>query len=291
MLYIILAVFVSVLLLILFKLFPQYGVHTLSAIILNYGFAAITGILFSNFSSTEINLIANPWLKIAIPLGALFLIVFYLISSTAQNLSISAASVANKMSVVLPVLFSVIFLNQQLSLLRVLGVFIALLAVYLATKPKKNLAKVNNKLWLPILVFIGSGLIDIAINASNAYYINNQTDSKLFSIFTFLSAFVCGIACYIILVLSKKTSAKLIVAPKNILAGLLLGVPNFFSIYFIFKALETSSFASAQLFPVLNVSNVALSAIVGLVFFKEKLSAINFAGILLALLSIILIAF
>jgi uncharacterized membrane protein len=152
---------------------------------------------------------------------------------------------------------------------------------------------VNPKLiWLPILVFIGSGLIDIAINASNQFYIKSSYESALFSICTFLSAFIVGIIVLMYLIVVKKgISFNEVIAPKNILGGLILGVPNYFSIYFIFKSLDANLLQSAQLFPVLNLSNVALSAFLGWAVLKEKLSVINITGIALAIISILLISF
>ncbi|MBL7918215.1 MAG: EamA/RhaT family transporter, partial [Bacteroidia bacterium] len=78
---------------------------------------------------------------------------------------------------------------------------------------------------------------------------------------------------------------------KHVLAGFALGIPNYFSIYFIFKALESGVMQSALLFPVLNISNVLLSALVGFTLFKEKLSLINYLGLLLSVVSILLISF
>jgi drug/metabolite transporter (DMT)-like permease len=291
MVYIILTIVISVALLLVFKGFQKYRVNTLVAIVINYLTAGVTGILFLD-SSIQTKVIFNSeWIYICVPLGLLFISIFYLISQTAQSISISTASVANKMSVIMPVLFSVIFLDQQLSVLKVVGIVLAMLAVYLSTRAYGN-EKLNAKLiWLPILVFIGSGLIDIAINASNAFYIKSPYESALFSICTFLSAFVIGIIVLVYLINIKKAiNFNDVILPKNILGGLVLGIPNYFSIYFIFKSLDSNVLQSAQLFPVLNLSNVALSALLGWVVLKEKLSVINLAGIFLAIISILLIS-
>ena len=292
MIYIILTIVISVSLLLVFKGFQKYKVNTLIAIVFNYAAAAVTGILFLDSGIKSDVIFNSEWIYICIPLGLLFIIIFYLISLTAQRISISTASVANKMSVIMPVLFSVIFLGQQLSILKVVGIILAMIAVYLSTRAngKEN---VNPKLiWLPILVFIGSGLIDIAINASNQFYIKSSYESALFSICTFLSAFIVGtIVLMYLIVVKKGISFNEVIAPKNILGGLIIGIPNYFSIYFIFKSLDANLLQSAQLFPVLNLSNVALSAFLGWAVLKEKLSVINITGIALAIISILLISF
>lgn len=290
MAYIFLTVFISVFLLFIFKFFPKYGVNTVVAIVINYITAGITGILFLSTPLSVETIVSSQWLWLAIPLGALFVSVFYFISLTTQRIGISTASVANKMSVVMPVLFSVFFLDQSLSALKIVGILCALTAVYLSSRSSTQANFPGNYWWLPVVVFLGSGCIDISINVSNAWYIASDTESALFSITTFFSAFCAGILFLCILLFAKKITAKEIFSLKNILGGIILGVPNYFSIYFIFRSLDSHVFTSAQLFPVLNVSNVVLAAISAWLFFKEKLTAVNIAGIALAILSIVLIA-
>lgn len=292
MLYIVLTITISVLLLLILKAFQKYGVNSLVALVYNYITAGLTGIFFLNSNISIKAIFSSDWIYICIPLGALFISIFYLIAQTAQKISISTASVANKMSVVMPVLFSVIFLNQQLSILKITGIVLALVAVYLSTYSSSKKSVNTGLIWLPILVFIGSGLIDITINASNEFYIKSKDESALFSICTFLTAFIVGSLILIYNISVKRSlTIKEVFAPKNILGGIVLGIPNYFSIYFIFKALDSNVFQSAQLFPVLNLSNVALSAFLGWLVFKEKLTPLNLAGIILAIISILLIAF
>lgn len=291
MLYIVLTIIISVLLLLVLKAYQKYGVNSLVAIIINYITAGLTGIFFMDSDIDLGTIFSSEWIYICIPLGALFISIFYLIAITAQRISISTASVANKMSVVMPVLFSVIFLNEHLSFLKIVGIVMALTAVYLSTFSSDKRSVNANLMWLPILVFIGSGLIDITINASNEFYLKSNNESAVFSICTFLSAFVIGICILIYKVgVQHSLNLKEVIAPKNIVGGIVLGIPNYFSIYFIFKSLDAHVLQSAQLFPVLNLSNVALSAFLGWLVFKEKFSPLNLVGIFLAIVSILLIA-
>jgi drug/metabolite transporter (DMT)-like permease len=289
MLYISATIVISVFLLILFKLFTVYNVNSFVAIIVNYIAACITGILFLDIPF-NFTLFSSNWLPVAIPLGALFIFIFYLISQTAQKISIATASVANKMSVVIPVLFSVLYLREPFSLLKTFGVILALIAVYLSSQKNASASWSKKLLWLPALVFIGSGAIDTTLNLANSFLIKTKNDSALFTICTFMSAFCFGMLALGYQFLTQKTKLNEAMNLKNIVGGLLLGIPNYFSIYFIFKSLETNLLSSAQLFPVLNLCNVALAAITGWLIFKEKLSITNVTGIVLALISIIIIS-
>ncbi len=291
MLYIILTILISVFLLVIFKIFPKYGVNTLVAIVFNYFTAAITGIIFLKTPFTINEIATANWMRISLPLGALFMGVFYLISLTAQKISVATASVANKMSVVMPIVFSLGYLHEQLSFLKIVGIFLAVIALYLVTKPNQSNAELKKLIWLPILVFFGSGLIDITINHVNLFYLTKQHHNALFTLTSFFCAFCFGVLCLGILVLSKKIKLSVLAEPKNIIAGILLGIPNYFSIYFIFKSLDSHVFKSALLFPVLNLSNVVVAAIIAVLWFKEKMSVFNIVGIFLAVIAIIVIAF
>jgi drug/metabolite transporter (DMT)-like permease len=74
---------------------------------------------------------------------------------------------------------------------------------------------------------------------------------------------------------------------NNIIAGIVLGVPNYFSIYFVLDSLE--KLGGIIVFPILNIGVVLLSSILSYLFYKEYLSKLNWIGIGLACISILLI--
>jgi uncharacterized membrane protein len=76
---------------------------------------------------------------------------------------------------------------------------------------------------------------------------------------------------------------------KDILAGIGLGLPNYFSIYFLIGALR-SDIANTKVFILNNVAIVLISTLLGILFFNEKLLKKNWIGIGLAVISIILIS-
>ncbi|MBK9282807.1 MAG: DMT family transporter [Sphingobacteriaceae bacterium] len=283
-----LAVTLSVVLLVLFKTFPRFGVNTLVAIVFNYLFAFLSGYLFVYQNIQNNTVVLKPWMWWSIPLGVLFIAVFFLISKTAQLISIGTASISNKMSLVIPFLVSVLILDQSVTYLQLVGVILSLLAVYLASSKSE---KINTKnLLLPFMVFLGSGLIDASLNLMKSFYINSNAESALFSALLFGSAFIMGMLTLNMLALNQKIKYSEIISLKNMLGGVLLGIPNYFSIYFIFKALDEGIMNSASLFPVLNVCNVALATLIGFIFFHEKLNKSNIAGIVMAILAIYLIS-
>jgi drug/metabolite transporter (DMT)-like permease len=79
--------------------------------------------------------------------------------------------------------------------------------------------------------------------------------------------------------------------PRAILAGILIGVPNYFSIWSLVRVLKLYGTRSAAIIPINNMGIVLLSAVAAWLLFREHLSRLNLAGIILALASIALIAY
>ena len=239
---------------------------------------------FGHLSISKI--IEMDWFYYTFGLGILFIIVFIFIAKTTQVNGLSVASVATKMSVVIPIIFGLVYYKESLGIFKILGILFALVSVYLVSvKNKKGIILNKKDLLLPILVFLGSGIIDMSIKYLEEEYVA-QNDISLFSAIIFFSAGIVGILY--LGFLSIKDSIKFDF--KNIIAGICLGIPNYFSIYFLVKALRSNIFESSSVFAINNVAIVTLSTIAGIVLFKEKLLPKNWTGILIAILSIILIA-
>jgi uncharacterized membrane protein len=78
---------------------------------------------------------------------------------------------------------------------------------------------------------------------------------------------------------------------RSILAGIAIGIPNYFSIWFLVNVLKQYKGNSSAIIPINNMGIVLLSSVLAWLMFKEKLSALNLVGIILALGAIALIAF
>ncbi|MGB3149974.1 MAG: DMT family transporter [Maribacter sp.] len=283
--YLALSVLFSSLIFVIFKLYTRFNVQTLYAIITNYVVASTVGLIAytGKFSILEIQ--QRSWFLGALALGILFILVFNIMAATSQRLGVSVASVATKMSFVLPAFIGVFLYNEQLGPLKIIGIIIAIFAVYLSSIKKTGVAFKLGHLLLPFLVFLGSGLIDTAIKYFQEIHLG-KGELPLFSATVFFSAAISGFIFMGFNAVKKPMRFSL----KNLIGGIALGVPNYFSIYFLIKALEFKGLNSASIFTVNNVAIVMLSTLFGILFFKERLSVRNWTGIGLAVVSIILVA-
>ncbi len=229
---------------------------------------------------------AQNWWYGAMLLGVLFILVFNLMAITTQKNGLSVAAVASKMSVAIPIVFGIVILKEHTGIAKLLGISIALIAVYLTTiKPKTNDGFTFQNIVFPLLVFIGSGIIDTSLNFIKTTHVA-LTDVAIFSASIFGFAAIIGI--HVLIFQFFKGTLKIEV--KNIVAGIALGIPNYFSIYFLVLALSNKQFDSSTLFTINNVAILLVSTIAGILFFKERLTPLNWVGITLAVISILLVS-
>ena len=272
---------------IVFKLFKTYKADTFHAIIVNYFTALGVGLLVNQEPILFEELAQKTWLTGAILLGAFFILIFNLMAATSQNLGVSVASVATKMSLAIPVIAGLILYEEHLNTMQFIGIGLALFAVYFTAYKEKRegLNAELRTMILPLLVFLGSGIIDTSIKYLQHTMIP-ENEYSLFSAVVFGFAGLTGIL--VLLFKNPKTLTRL--RPVNILGGVALGIPNFFSIYFLLRALKFDGLNSASVFTLNNVAIVMLTTLLGIVLFRESLSRKNWIGILLAIISILLIS-
>ncbi|WP_138433639.1 DMT family transporter [Winogradskyella algicola] len=280
MIFLVLSVLSSTSIFILFKLFKLYNVDTLQAIVYNYITASICGIILFDKKNDIIDFVNEPWFYVALVLGFLFISIFNVMALTAQKNGLSVASVASKMSVIIPILFGIIVYNESVGFYKIVGIMFALVAVVLASiKPKSNV-RLTKTIYLPIILFLGSGVIETSVN-----HFAPEGNMPLFLAIIFASAGIIGL----ILVSIKTIKEKQVFKVKAIPFGFALGLVNYCSMYFLLKALRVEGFESSVVFTVNNVAIVAVSCLTGLLLFKEVISSKNWFGIGLALISIILV--
>jgi len=279
--YLLFSIICSTLIFVIFKLLRQYNISTLQVIAINYFVACTIGISAFNGELTLNNTLKSDWFLGAVFLGFLFISIFFVMAKTAQKNGVSVASVASKMSVVIPIIFGIYVYNESTGVQKIIGIILALSAVYLTSVKSSSEIHFKKNLLLPIILFLGSGTIDTSIK----YIETTSVPNDGIPIF---SASIFGVAAILgLLILLLKNEYKITL--KALIGGVLLGIVNYGSIYFLLKALDHELFESSTLFTVNHVAIVMLSTLVGLIAFKEQLSKKNWIGIGLAIIAIILV--
>ncbi len=280
MIYLLISILSSTAIFVVFKLLKKFNIDTLQVIVINYFVAFFCGFFLyeGNINPTEI--VQSNWFVAAIMLGFLFIAIFNVMALTAQKNGLSVASVSSKMSVIIPIVFGILVFKESIGIQKITGIVLALVAVYLTSIKQKEIGVLKQSIYLPIILFLGSGTIDTSIN-----YFAPDDNIPLFSATIFAMAAVIGVSLLIFKALKNKSIFKL----KCIPFGFALGIVNYGSIHFLLMALRVENTESSTLFTINHIAILALSTLIGLIFFKENISKKNWIGIILALIAILLV--
>jgi drug/metabolite transporter (DMT)-like permease len=215
-------------------------------------------------------------------MGILFFTVFYAMGYASARIGVGITGASTKMSLVIPVLYGMVVLGEELWYQHILGLVFALLAILLmSVNPGEKLPV--KKLFLPLFIFIGSGLVDLSINLLRMTLDDKQLDQRISIILIFSGAL--SAASMILLCKYRHLFRDL----RSLGYGFLLGIPNYFSIYAMIKALGSGKFRTNDFYMINNTGIVVLCFVSGLLLFGEKLTWTKGTGLILSILSVCLI--
>lgn len=275
--------------LMLFKYFGKYQVNNLQAIIINYFTAGSLAVVITNTNGLPINfqhIVLSNYIVPSLIIGLLFIITFNLLAYGTQKIGIAISTVANKMSMIIPVIIGIYLFKEAIGVFKLIGIFLAISAIYMTSTKSGKLS--FDKKFMPIilLIFLGQGIADGTLSWTQKFTLSTENTSLFFAS-TFFSAGTFGCLFLVYDLMVKKIQFQ----AKNILWGIALGVPNYLTLHFFIRSLQSPILESSQVFPVVNMGIIILSAISGIILFKEKLTPLNWTGIAIAIIAISFISF
>ena len=270
----------------IFKEFEKRNIDTNQANTFNYLFASISAYIFADQNLHIDQIITTEWIHLTLLLGIIYVIMFNIMAKTTQKLGIPIASMASKISLIIPFSFSILLndngdisllnIGNKINTINVIGVLLAIVAIYLSFNIEN---KKKHSINIAIILFFGAGILDSLLNYIQQTELKGENDYDHFIIIVFFIAFLTGL---VKLIISKEK-----IRGRNILAGLYLGVPNYFSIYYLLVSLK--QLAGAIVFPILNIGVVLTASILSTLIYKEKLSKRKWTGISIACIAILFI--
>lgn len=279
MIYILLSISCSVTVAVLLKLAKRYNIHVLQAVMWNYLAAIILSYIF--FRPELAQLVTVPT-TLAIAIGVLLPVLFLILGASVRNIGIVKSDIAQRLSLFIPILASLYLFGESFGGLKVAGLLVGFVAIVLTLSRKSTVKTETNSYVYPILVFIGFGLIDVmfkklALDKSIPY---TSTLMVIFCISFIIAAVILGYVVFL-----RKKKVELI----NFFCGIVLGCFNFGNILFYMKAHRAMAANPSTVFAAMNMGVIILGSIIGIVLFKEKVSKLNYIGIAMALVAILLI--
>ena len=248
----------------IFKFFEKYKVVSINAIVMNYMVASALAFIIPEETKPIFYAINQPWFPIIILLGFLFVMLFQVMAYSSQKIDISTTTIANKITFIFPTIMGILFFKEPWNYLKIIGFSVAIASIILSAENKRKFPKIKTYFVLLIL-FFGGGFLEILLSYSQKFLIV-PADTSIFFGYLFLFAFIFGV--FILLWKVKNGQKK--PSQKDILWGLILGIPNYFSMYFLLDSLN--DLPSSSVFPIANMGVILCSTLFSIVLFQEKLS-------------------
>lgn len=286
MIYLAFSLVFSVSVSILLKLVPRFSLDVRQAVFVNYVVAcALTWTMLSPDMGSLAEISGWIW-------GALILLgvglpsMFWVLAAAIRTSGIVRTDAAMRLSLLVPLAASFTLLGEVFSLAKGVGIavgFIAILLVVLRpdSHPSSPLSK---SVTLLLVVFVGMGVIDILFKVIAALSAASS-NGVLFAVFG-LAAITSWLAIVWLYVRGTATWRV-----RHMGAGLVLGVLNFGNIYCYIQAHRAMPTNPSLVFAAMNIGVIVLATIIGVLAFRERLSRINSAGLLLAVVAVIVLAF
>jgi len=275
---------------ILFRIFSNLKIDLFQSIVWNYVVCSTLGFIIQHEELTEA--LYNKHIATVITsslLGSCFLPSFFLIGISTQRAGLTPTTMANKLSMVIPAGFAIAVGIALFSWFQMLAFAMGIIAIYLVTKKDSSETIVQKKSFnqfLPLFVFISAGLLDLTILYINQTFATPESGG-LFTLHTFLAAAIWGAISLTILLTLKKVQFQ----SKAILSGIILGIPNYFSVYYLLKTLNYFHHDGSFVFPMMNLCIILITVAVSYFFFKDTFTKKLILGLTLATTAILILYF
>lgn len=280
-----LSIFCSTIIFVLFKLYKKFGIDTFQAIVFNYFTAFIIGVALYHNEWNPNALQEQTWMFFSAGTSILFIGLFLLMAFSSQSNGVASTSIAVKMSMAISLIIMIISYGEEVSALKTAAILLAILGVFLVSYSGKNKTKMASG-WMLLVLFIGSGTLDFTLNLVQKHILQSLTAS-LFSAISLGLAGIIGSVVLIFRIIQNKTQLR----AKNLVAGIILGVPNFFSIYLLLLSYKTTGWTDSTVLAITNVSVVLFSAVVGFLIFSEEANKRKIIGLIAAISAIVSLYF
>lgn len=241
----------------------------------NYLTCALAGWLTAGGSPVAAWAGAPEVFWIMVPGGILFISVFFLTGKVADTSGMGFVALVTRMSMVLPVLYAAVFAGESLSAIRIMGMAMALGAIWLVNyQPGVRVGQ--GAYGLMLMLFLGSGVVDTLFKVFD-HQIGSEVPMEAFLSGIFGMAGISGL--FVVLLRRMPVSSGALVA------GVLLGLTNFVCTWLFMHGL--AAFEGPLFFPLNNLLQLFLATGVGVWIYRETFTIRTAAGLGLAGIAIL----
>ena len=200
--------------------------------------------------------------------GVIFLATLVLMQRSIGKNGAVLSAAFSKLGIMLPVAASILLLGERPTVLQTIGMALVVAAI-LVINLEKGEHKIASKPLL-LLLFIVSGSADGMSKVFET--IGERQFDALFLFYTFLTALVL---CGVLLAVSRKKGGGPL-QKGDLLAGIFVGIPNYFSTSLLLAAVARMPACLA--YPCFSVGTILVVSFVSVLLLKDRMSRRQAAG-------------
>ena len=253
--------------------------NNMAMFVANYAVCSLLSLLYMGDTPIFANETGLSFtLTIGVISGVWYLVGFLFMQWNMRENGVVLSSTFNRLGVLVPTIMAMVVFKESPKMVQILGIVIALVAIVMMQFEKDGMEAGNKKIWL-VVMLLSSGFCDSLTNIYDK--LGNPVLKDNYLLYTFFIALVCST----ILMIREKNK----VSKWDFLFGIIIGVPNYFSSWFMFEALK--SVPAVIAYPVSSVGTILAISVGSVILFKEKVSkqkkiALVFVMIAMALLNL-----
>lgn len=191
--------------------------------------------------------------------------------------SMALTSLVVSYSIIIPFLFGLVFLNETVSFMKILGIILILVSMYLIKYQSENV-KIRNRWFIYVgITFVSNGICSVIQKVHQILYPSSYC--REFMLCALCITFILFLVTSICRKEEKVTEVKL----YAVISGVMMGVGNYLTLVL------SSKVDASVLFPIISVFSMFCNIIVSKLYFKDKFSVMQLTGICLGVFSVLLI--
>lgn len=263
---------------VLLKLARRHDIDVRQSFAANYAIAAI--LCWLTLSPQPVQALSTPgaWMLLA-PLAVLMPSVFMAMAQSVRHAGIVRSDAAQRLALFIPLLAAFALFGEPLTGHKLMGIALAFGALACLLRRPRNEATdpdATRGAWLwPVAVMVGYGVIDVLYKQM----------ARAGSAFpgTMLVVFILAGLVTTLYLVARRVRWQW----RSLGAGVILGLFNFGNIITYIKAHQSLPGNPALVFASMNMGVITVGALVGALVFRERLSPLNLAGLVLAIGAIV----
>lgn len=275
MIYLLLAILSSALVSVIMRLSTDRVKGNVSMLAMNYLTCLVVAGAYAGFDLFPQTAGVGKTLGMGALNGVLYLGAFVLLQLNVKKNGVVLSAIFMKLGLLVPMVLSIFLFGEMPEMLQIVGFVIAIAAIFLINMGSdKTDAQFKAGL---ILLLLAGGSADAMSKVFEE--LGTPALSSQFLLYTFAAALVLSLC---MMLARKERPGKM-----EVLFGLFVGIPNYFSSRFLLKSLE--SVPAVIVYPTNNVGTILAVTIAGLFLFREKLGKRQWTAIGVILVALVLL--